>query len=160
HFPAARIDADESVLAESPGGDELCGLSIEVPENAELAQLDKRFRLSGAALEVLEELVHVGSPAGRQIVVPVDLAAVCIERTDRVRAERVASGAAGGARPRLRLRGRPLDEIERRIVAAGNPRIGSRAIEQRQIAPRITARLAGTRDRRGPPQLFSGARVV
>src|SRR5204862_3951290 len=61
--------------------------------------------------------------------------------------------------PWLGLCDRPVDQIRARIVAAGNPRVASGTKRERQIAPRLPARLAGPRDGRRPPQLIPRLRV-
>ena len=83
-----------------------------------------------------------------------------IERQRRARVQRGALGAADGASPGLGLRRTPVNQVRFRIVAARDPHVAAGAERERQIAPRVAARLTGASDARRAPQLFPGVRIV
>ena len=58
-------------------------------------------------------------------------------------------------RPRLRLRGSPVREIQIGIVRARDPRFDAGALLLRQLAPRVEARLTFARNRVEPPRALS-----
>src|SRR5207247_6257721 len=95
-----------------------------------------------------------------KLVVPDDFPGVGIERQHSIGIERVTVGASRGPRPGLGLRGRPVDQVERGIVAAGDPRVRARAVQQRDIAPAVASRLTRSRNRRRSPGLLAGPAVL
>ena len=78
----------------------------------------------------------------------------------RVRIQRRARGAALHDGPRLGLGGGPVDQVGVGVVAARNPCVGAGAPAQGQVAPGVSSRVSGARDRRRAPQLGPGVGVV
>src|SRR5690606_27010718 len=95
-------------------------------------------------------------------VMPDELARTRVERDRgaRIQGDVERLHAAARRHPRLRLRRAPVRDAELRIVAARDPRLAARAIQVRQIAPRVAARLAAARDRLEFPELLAGRRIV
>jgi hypothetical protein len=94
------------------------------------------------------------------LVVPDDLAGVGIERERGVVVQVLLVVAAQDELRRGdRHRRADVDQIERRIVARDHPRADVPALFERDIAPRLVARLAGSRNRPRAPQLPAGLRV-
>src|SRR5207245_7222665 len=77
----------------------------------------------------------------------------------RVLAVLAAVRAADPPAPRRRVGGAVVDEVEPRVVGADEPG-GAPAGLPRLALPRLVARLAGARDRVGPPDLSAGLLVV
>src|SRR5262249_6736177 len=101
--------------------------------------------------------VPVPHVVGGELVVPSDLARLRTDREDRrgvqvVALSLVAVPGAGIARA-------PVDEVELRIVRAGNPR--ARASVQGRLAwlPRLVAFFAGAWNGIAPPELLAGRRI-
>ncbi len=141
-------------------GDIGARLAIELPQDAELAHLEDRLTPAAVDQDVLEHFIHVLRLARQELVIPIDLAGIGIERQRAVGVERVAVGAAHGARPGLGLRRRPIDQIGGGIVASRNPRVAAGAECQRQVAPGVAAGLTRPRDRGRAPQLAPRVRVI
>ena len=96
--------------------------------------------------------------AGRR---PRHLSRPRVERQRRVRIERVVRRrhpAAG--RPWLRLRRPDIEQVQGRVVRAGNPGIGSTAQMRRYIPPAAVVGIARLGDGRRAPELGAGVRVV
>ena len=85
---------------------------------------------------------------------------VRIDRDRRVGVEAITFGPAGERHPGLGLSGSPEGQVERRIVAAGDPHFAAGAILVRQVAPGVSAWIAGRRDGVEPPELFAGLGIV
>ena len=95
------------------------------------------------------------------LVVPDDLAGVGVERERRVVIEVLLVVAAERELRRGdRHRRADVDQVGLGVVARDHPRADMPALLQRHIAPRLLARLAGSRDRSNAPELFAGLRVV
>src|SRR5262245_57829751 len=159
-FPRLRIDVDERLVADVGGADECAGLTIELPQDPELAHLEERLAAADVDEHVLEHFVHVVRLAREMLIEPLHLSGVGIERERRVRVERRAVGAADGPCPRLGLCRAPVAEIRCRIVTAGDPRIAAGTEREWQVAPCVATRLTRPRDRRRPPQFLTGLCVV
>ena len=160
HFARLAVDVDDVLIADIVRAEELTRLPVELPEDAELAHLEELLPAVHIDEERLEHLVHVVGFAGQVLVVPEQLAGIGVERQARVRVQRVAVGAAYRAGPRLGLGGGPVDDVQLRVVAAGDPGVAAGPEAQGQIAPGVPARVFGARDRRGAPDLFAGRRIV
>src|SRR5690606_9205898 len=94
-------------------------------------------------------------------VMPDDPAVVRIERKRRVVIEVLLVDAAQDElRRRARDRGADEDPPKRRIVARHHPRPDVPTLLERDVTPRLVARLAGAWDRPRAPQLPPRLRVV
>src|SRR5439155_5335408 len=120
-LPVLRIDLHDRLITEIGRVDELAIGPIELPENAQLAHLEKRLASSHIDQNVLEYFIHVLRFAGQVLVVPLDLSRVRVKRKCRVGIKSITVGASRNSGPWLRLRSAPIDEIGFGIVAAGNP---------------------------------------
>src|SRR5579864_1407173 len=94
------------------------------------------------------------------LVEPLYFSSVGIERQRRVGIEGVSVGSAGRSSPRFGLRRAPIDSVRFRIVAAGDPRVTTRAELQWQVAPSVAAGLTRTGNSRCSPDFLSGFRIV
>src|SRR5690606_34542037 len=136
--------------------------TIELPQNAVLADGEDELVVARVDEHALEHDVEIERFARCMREVPRELARARVQRDGRARVERDVERAHAAARrhPRLRLRRAPVREVELRIVAAGDPCLAARAIEIRQIAPRVAAGIRRHGDRRGAPQLLARVGVV
>src|SRR5690606_11862397 len=93
-----------------------------------------------------------------ELEVPAYLAGIGIGGDEGIRVERVAR-AARGRRPRCRLSGREIDELELGIVAHRVPRRTAERRPDAVVRPRLVAGLAGPRRGVECPQMLAGLRV-
>src|SRR5258706_14209855 len=90
---------------------------------------------------------------------PAQLAVLDVERHQRRCVEVVARPLVAvpvGAR----IAGAPVEQLERGIVRAGEPRRAAAALPGVALRPRIAARLVGRRNRVEAPEPTAGLRVV
>ena len=162
--PLGPVDEHERV-----GRDELAGLPVQHVEEAVPVGLQRERRLLALDRRVhqheLVDAVVVPDVVRRRLVVPDDLAGVGVEGERAggveigVLAVLAAVRPADPAPPGRGVAGAVVDEVELRVVGADEPG-GAPARLPRLALPRLVARLAGARDRVGPPDLAAGLLVV
>src|SRR3989441_8812050 len=140
----------------------LAGFPIELPQHAVLADGEQHVLIPIVDEDTLEDDVEIERFRGRVLEMPRELAGIDVERQRRARIERVVvhRHAATDSQPWLGLRRAPVREVQRWIVGAGDPRLGSGAEEVRKLAPCVTLGLAVERNRAEAPYLLAGRRIV
>ena len=155
-LPVQRID--DAGLAGNPGHDPagLAGLDAGV-DPGDLARIR---RDGGVDQEPLERMVEVPTVV-QVLVVPDDFAGVGVEGQGGVVVEVLVVDSAqhelGGRRGD---RGPHVDQVQLGIEARHHPRPDVRPLLVGHAAPRLVARLAGSRNQAPPPELLAGPRVV
>ena len=150
-----RIDAlPDRLLHHLLVAEELTGAPIELPQHAGLAGAERHLLRADVDEHPLEHFVEVERLSGRVLEVPRQLPGVCVQRQRGGRVERLVERRrpAIEKRPRLRLRGSPIGEIQIGIVGARDPGLDTRPRFLGKLAPRVVARLALARDRVEPPR--------
>jgi hypothetical protein len=108
------------------GPEELAGAAVERPDDAGLADGQKRLARTSVYLDVgehlLKDMIEIPVIARQELVIPNDLAGIRIQRQRRIGIE---DGAVAGAAHDLAMRdrpaGAPVDQIQGGIVAARAP---------------------------------------
>ena len=95
---------------------------------------------------------------GRELEVPLELAAGAVDGHGRVRVEVVAEPHVA-VPVRSRVAGAPVDDVEVGVVGAGDPARRS-AGAPRVAGPGLVVRMVGAGNRPGPPDLVARRRVV
>ena len=78
-FAGLRVHLQDGLIAEIRGVNKSAIRSIKLPENSQLAHLEKRLATAGVDQDVFEDLVHILRLAGKVLVVPFHLSCVGIE---------------------------------------------------------------------------------
>ena len=159
----AAVDAFPDVLEERLLVPEVtAGLAIQLPQDAVLADGEDQVLAGGIHEHALEDDVEIERFARRVLEVPGQLAGVGVERHRGAGVERLVQRvhAAADRHPRLGLRGAPIRQVQFGVVAAGDPRLAAGAVDVRQRAPRVAARLAVLGHGVELPQLLAGGGVV
>ena len=94
-----------------------------------------------------EDLIQVVRLAWDELVLPREPAGLWVEGQHAVCVEGVAIRAAGQPSPRLGLRGRPVHQAGRRVVAARNPGVAAGPERRRKVTPAIATRFSWLGDR-------------
>ncbi len=157
------IDLREDVLEDRlTEAGELAGLPIELPQDAGLADREQRALGADVDEHLLEHFVHVERLARDVLVVPGERAVLRVERDGGGRIERRVGDLVAAARrhPRLGLRDAVVDQVEFRIVAAGDPGLAALPHVVGQRPPRVAARLARVGHGVELPEELARLRVV
>ncbi len=142
--------------------DVLARLPVQLPEDPGLADREHGFLAAHVDEHALVHLVEIERFTGRMLVVPLQGAAVGIERERAARVQPAVERriAAAGRHPRLRLRHAPIRDVELRIVAARDPGIAAGAEGVAHVAPGVAARPVAGGHRVEAPELVPILRVV
>src|SRR5439155_26477043 len=95
----------------------------------------------------------------RELVVPLQLARIGVERDNGVRVEIVAGIPRAAIPPRVGIAGSPEGQVRLRIIRAGHPD-GCASVLPRIAGPRVMTWLSRLRNGLEPPPLASGAHIV
>ena len=162
-YPRLRIDQIEDVLEDRLlVVDEPAVGSIELPQNAGLADREDEFLRRDVDEDALEDLVEIERFGGRVLVVPHQRAGVDVERErgrcveHRIEHRRPATRG----HPGLGLCHAPVRQIEIRIVAADDPRLAALAERVRQLAPRVAPWFSRLGDGVELPLQLASGRIV
>ncbi len=140
---------------------------IQRPQYARLTEQIDDLARRAVDLDVGEDrivlVIHVEVVARLHLEEPLDLARACIERENRVRVQqRTVAAAFVQLRVGRSTRGRPVHQVQIRIVAAGHPEGRLATLLVRHPAPGrvVLGRVSRPGNRLPAPELISRVRVV
>ena len=160
--PAAFVESARPVhLHERRARQEPAGRAIEHVEEAVAIGPQHHLRRRAAPVHVDEHRhlhrVVVVAVVGRELVVPLQLAGVGVERDDRVGIE-VVAGPLIGIPVGPRIADAPVGQVQRRIVRTGDPDRAA-AVLPRVALPGFVPGSPGAGNRVEPPELLAGLRA-